>query len=156
MLATKRVEEYLLSREDTFAVSRTEADSIYGDPSYSLVWHYSPKGQPVQQLGVLVRGDRFMRGSLWFETSYDVAVSPGGSELLDSSAHYLFYYFLDSSSLFIIPLPPFRDWVMSNLDSFPADRVVMKRDVGKHRVSSGRFIPLASVESFPRVARLTI
>jgi hypothetical protein len=76
--------------------------------------------------------------------------------MMDSTATYLFYYFLDTSVMYVIPLPQFRDYVMSNIDSFPADRVVIKTDVGKHRISSGRFIPLSIVEGFPRVNKLVI
>ena len=153
LAATERVVAYLMSREDTFGVSRCEEDDINGDPLSTLVWYYSsPEVKPIK---VLVRGDRFNNGHLYVETSTDAEDTPGGSLFLDSPAVYLFYYFLATSELFIIPLAEFRDWVMSNIDSFEARRMAVRHGE-EYRVELGRLIPLSHLGSFPRIQKLHI
>jgi len=148
--AIKRVEEYLLTRDDTFATSLCEEDTIFGREDSNIIWHFNaPSG--VVPIPILVRSEKFEMGELYFETSHDVVNDPTCSSVMQSEATYLFHLYLDTGLLFILPLRQFREWVMDNIDSFRAEYVETDG-----RKASGRFIPLYVVEGFPRAQRIVI
>jgi hypothetical protein len=143
-VATERVMQYLLTRDDTFAVSRADEDPECEGTGVDLVWYWIGNKPPIRKHTITVTGDRFDSDAVFLEYSNDwhaVAV-------MASAADYLFYYVMTTHRLHIVRYPALRAF----LDAYgpKLDTVAVKR--GETFMGSfGAVIPIADFMSIPNL-----
>jgi hypothetical protein len=154
-VAVQRVESYLASRDDTFAVQNVEEDPDWQDKDVDILWFWvDPMTEMVRELSVEVKADRYDTGNMFAETlSNEETSAPGW--MLYSKANYLFYMFLVSHEVLILRMPDFRAWFLDHETEFEEARTTT--EVGEHRYTTvGRLVPIEMVKTLPNVTCLQV
>lgn len=112
-LAYSDIEKYLNRFNETIKITNVENDEFYREKDIDMIWERNVDGVQ-QQITIEIKGDRYHHtGNLFFETiSNDKKNTPGC--FLYTEANYLFYYFVYSKELHILPMPETRNWFLEN------------------------------------------
>ena len=115
--AYKIVEEYLLGMKETVSVINVEMDSFFQKKDIDLLWIYKTKNKCVMKT-IEIKGDRYSKsGNFFLETiSNDTKNTPGC--FMYTEADYIFYLFIDSRELNLMPVEEARNWFIENKDRF--------------------------------------
>lgn len=117
-LASRRVEEYLVSRSDTFLVDNVEEDKNYQEIDVDFVWYrVNPVDDEMMEFKVEVKGDRQNTKNFFFETVSNLEKGTPGC-ILYTEADLLFYVFLSDYSLYVIKVSELRDWLKNNEEKY--------------------------------------
>jgi hypothetical protein len=100
------IESYLRGRSETRSVLNVEEDPQYQQIDVDLVWETHKQTYLVE-----IKGDRIghKSGNFFFETFSNKERGTPGC-FLYSEADLLFYYFVETGRLYILPLPETRRW----------------------------------------------
>ena len=132
--AARDITRWLESDPRTLAVRNVEADPAYQRRDIDLIWQ--TKGGA---LAIEVKGDRYdQTGNFFFETvSNREAGTPGC--FLYTEADFVYYYFVRSRQLFLLPMPATRDWFQARLAGFRETSTTTPYP-GGHYTTVGRLV----------------
>lgn len=88
-----------------------------------------------------VKTDSFLTGNLFFETVSNVNKNTPGC-MIYTKADYILYFFIKNNNLYKLPTNKFRNWVLSNKETFK-EKIVKN----KYYHSKGLLIPLVMIEN---------
>lgn len=145
MQASQEIETWLLHRRDLgqnniVSVENVENIQQYQEIDVDLIINY----ENTQTL-VEIKADRYHgTGNFFFETISNVERDTLGC-FLYTEANYIFYYFIEIQTLYILPMPQVRAWFLNNIDNFQERRVRTPVGNGNYYTTVGRLVPIASV-----------
>jgi hypothetical protein len=112
-LAVKEITRWLKCDPNTRKVINLENDPEYQAKDIDLLWR-TPSGI----VTIEVKADRYDKtGNFFFETVSNKETGTPGC-FLYTEADFVYYYFIVTKKLYILPMPATRDWFKSNLNSF--------------------------------------
>jgi DNA adenine methylase len=157
--AAQEIEAFLRARPETTRVQNVETDPEYREMDVDLIWETRRGTYKVE-----IKGDRLghKTGNFFFETHSNRERGTPGC-FLYSAADLFFYYFIETGTLYILPLPAARAWFLERQQEFEerATTTPIGRGVGEARktyTTVGRLVPVERVlREIPEVwhARLT-
>ncbi len=144
--AAQDIEAFLRARPETIRVTNVEADPAYQQMDVDLIWETQRATYKVE-----IKGDRLghRTGNFFFETHSNRERGTPGC-FLYSEADLLFYYFIETGKLYILPLPAARAWFLARQQDFEerATRTPIGKGVGeksKTYTTVGRLVPVERV-----------
>lgn len=139
-IAVKEVEKYLKSLKETIEVINVEDDKEYQKKDIDLIWRYMANGRKYEQK-IEVKGDRYHHtGNIFIETVSNRERNNPGC-FMYSEADYIFYYFVETRELYIIPLAETREWLKQNIHRFEEKFLSTKVGNYTYYTSAGRLVP---------------
>jgi len=89
-----------------------------------------------------IKTDTYKTGNLYFETVSCIEKETPGC-LMYSEADYLYYYFVQTTELYVMNMKMFREWVIKNRNSFVVKNTSTKLfgEAGRY-TSEGLLVPL--------------
>ena len=144
--ASKVIERHLKSRPETVLVKNVEKDPFYQEIDVDLVWRIRIDPVTVQNIRIEVKADRLdTTGNFFFETwSNRERGSPGC--FLYTQAEQLYYYFVETRKLYILPLKTVRPWFLEHQHEFlERDTTTTTPDGQGHYTTVGRLVPIRRV-----------
>lgn len=149
--ATSDITAWLLRQSATVAVKNVENDPRFQRLDIDLLWQTRGATYSVE-----IKGDRLHQtGNFFFETVSNRERGTPGC-FLYTEANYLFYYFVRTHTLYILPMPQTRDWFRANLQGF-RERAT-RTPVGQtYYTTVGRLVPIGAVlRGVPQVRQVHI
>lgn len=139
--AAADIEAWLRGLPQTQTLQNVEADPHYREIDVDLLWT-THKGR----YRIEIKGDRWHRtGNFFFETHSNKEKGTPGC-FLYTQADLLFYYFVASKVLYILPMPACREWFEHNIDRFAVRETTTP--VGTDFYTTvGRLVPIKVVLS---------
>ena len=132
---------YLKSLKKTIEVKNVEDDKNYQKNDIDLVWIYKKENNNLM-ISIEVKTDKYSTGNFWLETLSNEDLKTPGC-FVKSKAKYLFYYFTEWDSMYILPLKKTRQWFLENIDRFKENRTTTKDQSGKYKHTTvGRIVPI--------------
>ena len=149
--ATGAILPWLRSLPQTVAIQSVEDDPAYWPLDVDLLWTTTRRIYKVE-----IKADRYDRsGNFFFETHSNREHGTPGC-FLYSAADLLFYYFVRSRRLYILPLRTTRAWFVPRRAQF-RERATTTRIGGGHYTTIGRLVPIARVlREVPQVRQLRL
>lgn len=138
--ASISVQAYLRSFDETIDVISVEDDKRFQAKDVDLLWVYIKDGK-THMKKIEVKGDRYSNtGNFFIETKSNVQKDSPGC-FMYTEADYIYYYFMDSRELNVMPMERSRKWFIENMDRFK--EVPLRTKVGDvgHYTSLGRIVP---------------
>ena len=145
--AATDIEAWLRQHPETVNVRNVELDPAYQRIDVDLLWQTQAGIRTVE-----IKGDRWDRsGNFFFETDSNVERGTPGC-FLYTEAQYIFYYFVKTRVLYILPMPETRDWFLPKLETFPERPTTTPTRDGGFYTTIGRLVPIHEVlASFPNI-----
>lgn len=135
---------YLSSLKKTIQIKNVEDVKGYQINDIDLVWVYK-KDKKDLMISVEVKTDKYTTGNFWFETVSNESLGTPGC-FLKSKAKYLFYYFTQWDSIYIIPLKPAKLWFLENMKRFKESKTTTKDKDGNYvHTTVGRIVPISTM-----------
>ena len=133
------IEKFLLSKKETIAVINVENDKDFQKKDIDLLWIFKKDGSPVMKK-IEIKGDRYARtGNFFIETVSNESKNTPGC-FLYTEADYIFYYFVETRELNVLPVEECKEWFLENIDRFEEKRLSTKVGFDGYS-SSGRIVP---------------
>lgn len=132
------IEAWLWSLPQTVGTENVEADPHYQKGDIDLLWFTErcPRGYSVE-----VKVDRFHHtGNFFFETHSNVERGTPGCFLYTEAA-LLFYLFVETRLLYILPMPATRDWFVERMEHYPVRDTRTPIGGGRFYTTRGRLVP---------------
>lgn len=138
--ASSEIEKYLNSMSETIAVINVEDDKDFQKQDVDLLWIH--KGSNTEYMRkVEIKGDRYYKtGNFFLETESNREKGTPGC-FLYTEADYIFYYFIDTRELNVIPVQKSRKWFMDNIHRFEEKLLSTKVGEVGYYTSAGRLVP---------------
>jgi hypothetical protein len=137
--AARDIEAWLSGLSQTVDVQNVEDDAAYQQADVDLLWT-TQKGR----YKVEIKGDRLHHtGNFFFETVSNAQKETPGC-FLYTEADLLFYYFVGTGILYILPVPETRSWFKQHMAEFPERST--NTPVGEDCYTTiGRLVPIKRV-----------
>ncbi|WP_214688301.1 MULTISPECIES: hypothetical protein [unclassified Exiguobacterium] len=138
----KDIEAFLRSFSASLAIINVEKHETFQKKDVDLLWVYLENGvEKMKRIEAKI--DRYKSGNFFFETvSNENKGTPGC--FLYTEADYLFYYFLEWKSLFVLPVKEIQTWFSANEHRFKEKTLATA--VGKdYYTSKGKVVPIKTV-----------
>jgi len=146
-VAAAEIERWLRSLRQTVDVANVELDPHYQALDVDLLWT-TQKGR----YQVEIKGDRVEKsGNFFFETQSNAEQGTLGC-FLYTQADLLFYYFVNTKQIYILPMPQTRDWFVPIQDEF-RKRATTTPVASHHYTTVGRLVPIKRVMAEIQTAR---
>lgn len=138
-VAVDKVNDYLLTLEETLEIINVEDDRAFQEFDIDLVQIINS-----DVINIEVKADTYTSGNFFFET---VSNSAKGTEgcFMYTRADYLYYYFTKSRLVYILPMPSTREWFINNIDRFTSKELATKKGNKVLYHSYGYPIPIKDV-----------
>lgn len=137
--AASEIESWLRDRRNTVSVTNVEKDPKFQKIDVDLIWTTRKSTYQVE-----IKGDLWHKtGNFFFETLSNKEKNTPGC-FMYTQADLLFYYFLETKSLYILPMPQTRTWFLSNRDRFK-ERATTTPVNGGSYTTVGRLVPVELV-----------
>jgi hypothetical protein len=138
-VAAADIERWLRGLRQTVSVTNVEDDPRYQAVDVDLIWVTQTRSYQVE-----IKGDRWDRtGNFFFETQSNAEQQTPGC-FLYTAADLLFYYFVYTQELYILPMPQTRHWFVAHMDEFKERSTTTP--VGESRYTTvGRLAPIRRV-----------
>jgi hypothetical protein len=145
--AAAHIERWLHGLRQTVSVTNVEDDPAYQRIDVDLIWVTHTRSYQVE-----IKGDRWQgTGNFFFETQSNAEQQTPGC-FLYTEADLLFYYFVHTQDLYILPMPQTRHWFLAHIDEFKERSTTTP--VGHSRYTTvGRLTPIVQVMSEVEDAR---
>lgn len=138
--ASMDIENYLKSKPETVSVINVEDDKRFQEKDIDLLWIYNHKGKEQMKM-IEIKGDRYSHtGNFFIETDSNKNKGTPGC-FMYCEADYIFYYFIDTGEINIMPMIRSRRWFKSNIDRFEEKKLATKVGNGGMYTSAGRLVP---------------
>jgi len=145
--------DYLNSLKKTIEVKNVENDKNYQKNDIDLIWVYK-KDNTSLMISIEVKTDKYTTGNFWLETLSNEEFGTLGC-FLKSKAKYLFYYFTEWDSMYIIPLKKAQSWFLKNLNRFKESKTTTKDENGNHKHTTvGRLVQIHIMMQEVKVIKL--
>ncbi len=132
---------YLNSLKKTIKIKNVEGDRNYQKNDIDLIWIYKKEDTDLM-ISVEVKTDKYTTGNFWLETLSNEEIGTLGC-FLKSKAKYLFYYFTEWDSMYIIPLKKAQSWFLKNLSRFRESKTTTKDENGNYKHTTvGKLVPI--------------
>lgn len=139
-VASAEIEAYLRSKKETVNVINVENDKQYQKKDIDLIWRVNVNGKE-RDVYIEIKGDRYSHtGNFFIETISNREKNTPGC-FMYTEADYIFYYFMDTKELNIMPVKKSRDWFIKNIDRFSEKFLSTKVGNGAFYTSAGRLVP---------------
>ncbi|OGG49664.1 hypothetical protein A2763_03215 [Candidatus Kaiserbacteria bacterium RIFCSPHIGHO2_01_FULL_54_36] len=138
------VTRYMRAMAETVEIFNVEKNIEYQKRDIDLIWKFKLNGLRMERL-IEVKGDTYDRtGNFFFETiSNEEHQTPGC--FLYSEADDLYYYFVTTKRLYILPLRQTRAWFIENIDKYPLRKTSTLTGTGSFYITVGRIVPITDV-----------
>jgi len=130
----------LLKHPQTLAVVNVEKDEHFQNKDIDILWLYRKKEELLTKK-IEVKTDRYAHtGNIFLETiSNETKNTPGC--FLYTEADWIFYYFIDSKELYILPVTATRKWFATESNRFREKRVSTSNKGEIWYYSRGTLVP---------------
>lgn len=136
--ASAIITQFLLSKDFTISVDNVEDDRYYQRKDIDLIWTFK-QGKEKRKLMIEVKGDTYHKsGNIFVETISNMTKNTPGCFLYTES-DYIFYYFIGSGELTMIPTKKFQSWFKANGHRFKKRNLRTSYGSGYYR-SEGRLV----------------
>lgn len=116
-IAVVEVEKYLRSLKSTIDVFNVESNNYFRKIDVNLI-HVRRNIVGETYKKIEVKGDTYSHtGNMFLETVSNIQERTSGC-FMYTEADYLFYYYINSKELYIIPVLECREWFENNRDRF--------------------------------------
>lgn len=130
---------FLCAMPETIAVINVEKDKHFQRKDIDLIWVYKYKNSEYMKR-VEIKADRYSQtGNYFIETVSNQTKDTKGC-FLYTEADFLFYYFVDTKELNVIPMPLAKEWFLANQDRFIEKELSTLVGKGSY-VTKGRLVP---------------
>jgi len=144
--ASREIEAWLRRQPYTRGVRNVEDDPQYQAMDVDLL-HTTARGE----FKIEIKGDRLDRtGNFFFETQSNREYDTPGC-FLYTQADWLYYYFVETGVLYILPMPRTREWFLQTLDQFSERETTTPvgahatKETRAHYTTVGRLVPIEEV-----------
>lgn len=147
--AATDIEAWLRLLPNTVSVRNVEDDQAFQQRDIDLIWQTQGGAYEIE-----VKGDRWDRtGNFFLEThSNEERGTPGC--FLYTEADYVFYYFVKTHVLYILPMPETRTWFLTQMDTFRERRTTTPVGRDAYYTTVGRLVPIQTVlAAIPRARK---
>ena len=139
--AAAEIESWLKKYRGTIGVVNVENNPDFQKADIDLIW-VSKRGTDT----IEIKADRWQEtGNFFFETDSNKERGTPGC-FLYTEANYVFYYFVNSRMLYILPMPQTREWFLANKDRFEERETTTPAGGGSY-TTVGRLVPIETVVS---------
>lgn len=139
-VASKEIEHFLRNKKETIEVINVEDDDIYRKKDIDLIWKYKIDNK-IYERTIEIKGDRYSHtGNFFIETKSNIEKGTPGC-FLYTEADMIFYYFIDTKELNIIPMKSAKKWFVKNMHRFKEKFLSTKVYGDIYYTSSGRLVP---------------
>ncbi len=108
---------YLKSLSETFNVINVENIAGFREKDIDLIWNRKT-GYKTIPVKIEVKTDKYHNtGNYFFETISNNNKNTLGC-FMYTEADFIYYYFIDTKELHILPMPETRNWFLSNINRF--------------------------------------
>jgi hypothetical protein len=137
--AARDLTAWLSADPRTVRVRNVEDDPEFRRADVDLIWETRRRAYKIE-----IKGDRLHHtGNFFFETiSNREKATPGC--FLYTQADFVFYYFVMTRVLYILPMPATREWFCANLARFP-ERATTTPVGDDAYTTVGRLVPIEIV-----------
>ncbi|MEK7808541.1 MAG: hypothetical protein AAB571_05670 [Chloroflexota bacterium] len=134
--ASTEIEAWLREWDGTVSVENVEYEAAYQEKDIDLLWMTATRDYSIE-----IKADRNDgTGNFFFETISNKEKNTLGC-FLKTQADFLFYYFVEPRTLYILPMPRTRKWFAENINRFEEREAATP--VGKdHYITVGRIVPI--------------
>ena len=137
--AAAEIESWLKKYRGTIGVANVENHPDFQKADIDLIW-VSKRGTDT----IEIKADRWQEtGNFFFETESNKERGTPGC-FLYTEANYVFYYFVNSRMLYILPMPQTREWFLANKDRFEERETTTPAGSGSY-TTVGRLVPIETV-----------
>jgi hypothetical protein len=134
--ASTEIEAWLREWHSTINVENVEGDPAYQARDIDLLWTTIARDYTIE-----IKADRWHEtGNFFFETVSNKEKGTPGC-FLYTEADFLFYYFVEPRTLYILPMPRTREWFLTALDRFE-ERETTTPIGAEHYTTVGRLVPI--------------
>ena len=137
--ASTEIEAWLREWHGTVNVENVEGDPEYQAKDIDLIWATITRDYTIE-----IKADRWhATGNFFFETVSNKEKGTLGC-FLYTEADFVFYYYPEPRTLYILPMPRARNWFLANVDRFEEKETTTP--VGsEYYTTVGRLIPIEIV-----------
>lgn len=138
-VAAADIDCWLRGLPQTISVTNVEDDPRYQAVDVDLIWVTQTRSYQVE-----IKGDRWHgTGNFFFETESNAEQQTPGC-FLYTAADLLFYYFVHTQQLYILPMPQTRHWFVAHMDEFE-EKATTTPVAGTRYTTVGRLVPIKRV-----------
>jgi hypothetical protein len=140
-IAINDITQWLMKKYPASEVTNVELNPSYQNIDVDLIWYHKNN-----RILIEVKGDKYnSTGNFFFET---VSNSSKGTEgcFLYTQADYLFYYFIISRELYIMPIKDVRKWFIANQYRFQSSFPCTHLYNDEKYCSEGKLVPIHIVQ----------
>ncbi len=120
-IASQGAEEittFLLSLPTTVKVVNVEKNRLYQNKDIDLLWYVrSKKTGEIVKKSIEIKADTYLSQNYFFETVSNTVRNTPGCFLITES-DFVFYYFIKTKELHILPTNEVRNWFLDNQEKF--------------------------------------
>lgn len=137
--ASTEIEAWLREWHGTVNVENVEGDAEYQRIDVDLLWTTITRDYTIE-----IKADRWhATGNFFFETGSNKEKGTPGC-FLYTEADFIFYYFPEPRTLYILPMPRTRRWFLENIARF-AERETTTPVGSEQYTTVGRLVPIGAV-----------
>lgn len=138
--AAADVKAWLTQHPETVSVDDVRSDPGQQQRGIDYLWQTSQATYTIA-----VTADRWEEaGQFFFEMQADEEQEIAGS-FFTTTAQFVFYCFVVSTVLYILPMPDTREWFAPRAETFQERRTTTPTADGGYSVTTGRLIPIGTV-----------
>ncbi|MBP8251464.1 MAG: hypothetical protein KAX40_03810 [Herpetosiphon sp.] len=144
--ASRVITRHLKTHPDTILVKNVERDPFYQQMDVDLVWRIKTHPYGIRNIRIEIKADRLdTTGNFFFETWSNREQGTVGC-FLYTAAEYLYYYFVETGKLYILPTEKVRLWFRQHMSEFVERETTTTINGGLgHYTTVGRLVPIARV-----------
>jgi hypothetical protein len=144
--ATRIITRHLRAHPATVLVRNVERDPFYQRIDVDLVWRIRVSPNRVRNIRIEIKADRCdATGNFFFETWSNREHGTPGC-FLYTQAEYLYYFFIKTGQLYVLPTERVRDWFTRHVAEFrERDTTTSVAGGAGHYTTVGRLVPISRV-----------
>jgi NTP pyrophosphatase (non-canonical NTP hydrolase) len=146
--AARDIERYLWQLPHTLELRNVESDPYFQERDIDLVWRAKDQQDRPREVTIEIKGDRWHEtGNFFFETVSNKARNTPGC-FVYTRADYVFYYFVETHQLYVLPMPETREWFLAHQEIYRQVETTTAQSGGQTGyVTVGRLVPVTDVQS---------
>lgn len=138
--AAKEIESFLENKPENISVTNVEKDEIYQKKDIDVIWKYKINNTS-RETNIEIKGDTYDHtGNFFFETMSNRELNKPGC-FMYTEADFLFYYFINTKVLYLLPMPKTREWFLKNESRFVEKMVSTEINGEIVYTSLGKLVP---------------